>query len=305
MDQAPFPAKAPGENAREYAYRVLYNRIMTLDFPPGMLLVDAELSQALRVSRTPIREAIVSLVESKLVTVQPQRSSMVSRIDLDAVEEGVFLRYHAECAIFREAVKKADGQDIARLRANIEQQKLCLQTGDLDGYMELDNAFHKLLYFAARKPWTWATVMRIVTHHDPGAPPAGAPGHRAALARARGALRAAARARHAQRTGHGRLPPRAPDGRVPRRAAGADAALSRLFRRLMAGRSSASAPPRPDETRAPRPLPRGALRTRPVKRAMRSAPLRQRALHALGIAHGGHGVGHIAVRPRCAAPRPP
>ena len=166
MDQAPFPAKAPGENAREYAYRVLYNRIMTLDFPPGMLLVDAELSQALRVSRTPIREAIVSLVESKLVTVQPQRSSMVSRIDLDAVEEGVFLRYHAECAIFREAVKKADGQDIARLRANIEQQKLCLQTGDLDGYSELHNAFHKLLYFAARKPWPWATVMRIVTHHD-------------------------------------------------------------------------------------------------------------------------------------------
>ena len=166
MDQAPFPAKAPGENAREYAYRVLYNRIMTLDFPPGMLLVDAELSQALRVSRTPIREAIVSLVESKLVTVQPQRSSMVSRIDLDAVEEGVFLRDHAECAIFREAVKKADGQDIARLRENVEQQKLRLQQGDLDRYMELDNAFHKLLYFAARKPWTWATVMRIVTHHD-------------------------------------------------------------------------------------------------------------------------------------------
>ena len=154
MDQAAIPAKAPGETAREYAYRVLYNGIMTLDFPPGMLLVDAELSQALHISRTPIREAIVSLVESKLVTVQPQRSSMVSRIDLDAVEEGVFLRYHAECAIFREAVQKADGQDIARLRENVEQQKLRLQQGDLDRYMELDNAFHKLLYFAARKPWT-------------------------------------------------------------------------------------------------------------------------------------------------------
>ena len=32
--------------------------------------------------------------------------------------------------------------------------------------MELDNAFHKLLYLAAGKPWTWSTVMRIVTHHD-------------------------------------------------------------------------------------------------------------------------------------------
>ena len=166
MVQTANKTKKAGENARQYAYRVLYNGIMTLDFPPGMVLVDAELSQALQISRTPIREAIVSLVESKLVTVYPQRSSTVSRIDLDAVEEGVFLRYHTERAIFREAVQKAGGADLARLRENVEQQRVHLEKGDLDRYMELDNEFHKLLYLAAGKPWTWATVMRIVTHHD-------------------------------------------------------------------------------------------------------------------------------------------
>lgn len=166
MVQTAIPPKKAGENARQYAYRVLYNGIMTLDFPPGMVLVDAELSQALQISRTPIREAIVSLVESKLVTVYPQRSSTVSRIDLDAVEEGVFLRYHTERAIFREAVQKAGGADLARLRENVEQQRVHLEKGDLDRYMELDNEFHKLLYLAAGKPWTWATGMRIVTHHD-------------------------------------------------------------------------------------------------------------------------------------------
>ena len=80
------PEKLPGENGRQYAYRVLFDAIMTLEFPPGMLLVDAELSQALHISRTPIREAIVSLTESKLVDVHPQKSSSVSRIDLDAVD---------------------------------------------------------------------------------------------------------------------------------------------------------------------------------------------------------------------------
>lgn len=166
MDSITIPPKAPAENARQYAYRVLYSNIMTLDFPPGMVLVDAELSQALQISRTPIREAIVSLVESKLVTVYPQRSSAVSRIDLDAVEEGVFLRYHTESAIFREAVQKADGKDLSLLRENLDQQRQNLESGNLDRYMELDNAFHKLLYLAAGKPWTWSTVMRIVTHHD-------------------------------------------------------------------------------------------------------------------------------------------
>mgnify|MGYP002902704496 FL=1 len=160
------PQKQPGENGRKYAYRVLYNGIMSLDFPPGMLLVDAELSQALQISRTPIREAIVSLVESKLVEVYPQRSSCVSRLNLDAIEEGVFLRYNIERAILREAIQKADGSDLSLMRENIEQQKANLEAGNLDRYMELDNAFHKLLYLAAGKPWTWSTVMRIVTHHD-------------------------------------------------------------------------------------------------------------------------------------------
>ena len=108
MDILSIPPKEPGENGRKYAYRVLYNGIMSLDFPPGMLLVDAELSQALQISRTPIREAIVSLVESKLVEVYPQRSSCVSRLNLDAIEEGVFLRYNIERAILREAIRKAE-----------------------------------------------------------------------------------------------------------------------------------------------------------------------------------------------------
>ena len=166
MDILSIPPKEPGENGRKYAYRVLYNGIMSLDFPPGMLLVDAELSQALQISRTPIREAIVSLVESKLVEVYPQRSSCVSRLNLDAIEEGVFLRYNIERAILREAIRNADGNDLSLMRQNIEQQKSNLESGNLDRYMELDNAFHKLLYLAAGKPWTWSTVMRIVTHHD-------------------------------------------------------------------------------------------------------------------------------------------
>ena len=166
MNPITVPEKMPSENARQYAYRVLYHAIMTLEFPPGMQLVDAELSQALQISRTPIREAIVSLVESKLVEVHPQKSSSVSKIDLDAVEEGVFLRFHTECAILKEAIKKADGNSLAQLHHNLEEQREALEKGYLDRYMELDNTFHKLLYLSVNKPWTWSAVMRIVTHQD-------------------------------------------------------------------------------------------------------------------------------------------
>lgn len=166
MKNLTIPPKKTGENGRQYAYRVLYQGIMSLQLPPGAVISDAELSQSLEISRTPIREAIVSLQEAKLVEVFPQKASIVSRIDLDAIEEGVFLRYHAERAVFREAVAKADGAAIARLRSNLQEQEACLKSGDICGFFAKDNRFHKELYLTAGRPWVWATVGRIVTHHD-------------------------------------------------------------------------------------------------------------------------------------------
>lgn len=161
-----FPEKKPGENSRQYAYRVLLEAIMSLRFVPGMLLSDGELSEAMGISRTPVREAIMSLAESRLVTVYPQKSSCVSLLSLAAAEEGLFLRYQAECAILKEAILKASSSDLLAMQENLRAQKQCLQSGDKLGFMSYDNEFHKLLYLSVNRPWTWAVVMSIVTHLD-------------------------------------------------------------------------------------------------------------------------------------------
>lgn len=164
LNSITIPAKSAGENGRQYAYRVLYNAIMNLELPPGTLLVDSELSNALNISRTPIREAVVSLVEAKLVDVYPQRSSCVSLIDLDAIDEGIFLRFNAERAILKLATVSSSSKDISLLHENLEQQKLCLEQSHPERFFELDNDFHRQLYLCAHKPWTWSAVMRTVTH---------------------------------------------------------------------------------------------------------------------------------------------
>jgi len=166
MNEFAFPPKAPGENSRQYAYRVLLDAIMSLRFPPGMVLSDGELSEAMGISRTPVREAIMSLAESRLVTVCPQKSSCVSLLSLAAAEEGLFLRYQTERAILQEAVEKAGSGDLLKMRENLDAQKRCLQAGDKSGFMELDNAFHRLIYLSVNRPWTWTVVMGIVTHLD-------------------------------------------------------------------------------------------------------------------------------------------
>lgn len=83
-----------GENNREYAYRVLRQNIITLQFAPGQTLSEAELSEKLEMSRTPVHEAVMMLKNEWLVDVQAQRGSSVSMIRVGLPARG--LQYAAD-----------------------------------------------------------------------------------------------------------------------------------------------------------------------------------------------------------------
>ena len=119
--------KHKNENNRAYTYRVLKENIMRLNLKPGESISEIELSEALNVSRTPVREAIVKLSEEKLVDVFPQRGSFVSKINLNLVEEAVFLRELCEKKILEIACKDPVSDTlINELEKNIEYQKIVI-----------------------------------------------------------------------------------------------------------------------------------------------------------------------------------
>ncbi|MEF9990835.1 MAG: GntR family transcriptional regulator [Romboutsia sp.] len=63
--------KREKENSKDYAYRVLKDNIMVLNLKPGELLSEAELSEKLGISRTPIREVLMRLKNEHLIEVKP------------------------------------------------------------------------------------------------------------------------------------------------------------------------------------------------------------------------------------------
>ena len=74
--------RQPDENNRAYAYRILRKNIMNSQLQPGCQLSEAELSEHLVMSRTPIHEALMMLKGEWLVDVLPQRGSIVSKISI-------------------------------------------------------------------------------------------------------------------------------------------------------------------------------------------------------------------------------
>lgn len=156
------------ENTRQYIYRVLKENIMNLNLKPGEAIGEIELSKVLNVSRTPLREAIVQLIEEKLLEVFPQKGSFVSKINLNMVEEAIFVRETCENRILELACEDEEKEElIKKLEKNIEYQKVILNfDGDLHEFFMLDNEFHYILFEHFNKKNSWEAIKRLSTHYD-------------------------------------------------------------------------------------------------------------------------------------------
>ena len=67
-----------GETAREYAYRMIREQIISLGLKPGEAFNDMEFAAKIGVSRTPVREAVIQLSEeSRIIEIFPQRGMRI------------------------------------------------------------------------------------------------------------------------------------------------------------------------------------------------------------------------------------
>ena len=139
-------------------YEVLRERIVSLDFAPGMVLSRSKLAEAFEVSQTPIREALHRLAEERLVDVFPQSSTRVSLISVAFAEETHFLRRSIELELVRELALNHDEGLVKKMSILLEQQKSLRDAKDYSGFAKSDQDFHHSMYVWTSKEELWALV---------------------------------------------------------------------------------------------------------------------------------------------------
>lgn len=159
-------ARSPRETGRDYAARVLRENILNLELAPGSMVSENEIAAKLGLSRTPVREALMTLSKVHLVEIYPQRGSAVAQIDYDLVEEACFMRRTLECAVVEIACKNLMEADRVELEDNIALQERCLATGRKEAFLQLDNQLHQKLFQMARKERTWEMMSGFTIHFD-------------------------------------------------------------------------------------------------------------------------------------------
>lgn len=139
-------------------YYKLRDEIINLYLEPGTSISEKELSEKYSVSRTPVREALVRLAQEGLVNIYPQKGTVVSLIDLSAVEEGRFLREHLERAVVKEACKEFSQENVLALEMNLKLQKMYIENNDYKKLFEADEEFHKIIFEGSNKKRVWNSI---------------------------------------------------------------------------------------------------------------------------------------------------
>jgi DNA-binding GntR family transcriptional regulator len=154
------------ELAVDYALRVLHYNITTLHLEPGQILRETDLTEELRISRTPLREAVIRLSAMYLVDVRPQRGTLVKLFDPDLIEEGRFLRLQVEPAIVEKTCLEMSENDIIEFEDNVTMQIRLLESGRFEELLLWDNLFHEKLFQICGAEKTFHMVSGLCGQYD-------------------------------------------------------------------------------------------------------------------------------------------
>lgn len=147
LDVARRNAPRDRSSASARIHEDLRQRILSLELPPGTSLLRAELAQSYEVSQTPLRDALQRLEQEDLVQIFPQSRTIVTRIDVPAVSQALFLRVSLETEVMRRLAGRPDPEVIGRARSVLALQRTVAEDlGQLRLFQELDEHFHAVLF---------------------------------------------------------------------------------------------------------------------------------------------------------------
>ena len=129
--------------------------------PPGAKLNERELSKALTVSRTPLREAIKMLAAEGLVELLPNRGA----IAVELTEEDVLNTFEVMAGLEAQsgelAAQRITDAELAEIKALHFEMLAAYTRRDLPAYYRLNSAIHSAINMAAKNPVLTATYKQV------------------------------------------------------------------------------------------------------------------------------------------------
>lgn len=143
-------------------YDILRDEILDLVLKPGSPIDEVQLAERFDMSRTPIREALVRLSSEGLIDTLPNRSTMVSNIDLLNLNnffDAMVLMYRVTTRLAAQNHRPDDLETIRALQAGFA---VSVTRHDALGMIATNAAFHSAIAEAGRNPYYTGLFNRLL-----------------------------------------------------------------------------------------------------------------------------------------------
>ncbi len=133
----------PYQTKQEWVYSTVKEAILSCALAPGARLTLDDLAEQLKVSRVPVREALLQLQVEGLVDITPHAGAVVSPISLDSIHELFMILEELEVLAGRVVAERASSAELKSLEDMLTDMGEAIAAGDVERWSELNTEFHK------------------------------------------------------------------------------------------------------------------------------------------------------------------
>ena len=156
------PRKGPRGSNVGSTYELLRHEIVSMQLRPGEVLDEKSLTKRLKLSRSPIREAIIRLASEGLVTVLPNRSTVVSTLDLQYVPKYLDALELTQRVVTRLAALNWTTEHMQKIKKHEAEFLKSLQEGDLGSMLSANYDYHMAIAAAADNKYFSTLYARLL-----------------------------------------------------------------------------------------------------------------------------------------------
>lgn len=155
----PLPSLPEVQSRTEVVTRVIREAILSQRMRSGETLVERRIADDLGVSKTPVREALIALQQSGLVTTGANRRLAVVSLNAEDVAQIYEMRIQLEAWAFRHA--KFDEATLARAEGALERAQQAWKSDNEIDQVLANREFHRALYSTCQNQFIIRALDRL------------------------------------------------------------------------------------------------------------------------------------------------
>ncbi len=136
-----------------YIYEELRRQILTLQLKPGAPLDEVSLAEQFGLSRSPVRDALARLISEGLVTILPNRTTLVTPLEIEEFPKYVSALDLIQRAVTRLAALHRTQEDLEILKKADAAYMKAVESGDAEVLTERNKQLHMAIAHAANNPY--------------------------------------------------------------------------------------------------------------------------------------------------------